>query len=148
MCLGLKRKCTFRFFARMQKFRNISLDLTIRHKVSFLWKFFSRSRTHLLKVHRVLRKLSQFFLQTPVNFPVITKMVTSFHILPTNFPFCNNPEENLKFVNFASNFRENAKTKMFVSTLWFLLYANKFFAIQLQLALLAGVLVQFLANLW
>jgi hypothetical protein len=47
-------------------------------------------------------------------------MVTSFQILLTNFPFCNNPEENLKLVNFASNFRENAKTKIFVSTLQFL----------------------------
>jgi hypothetical protein len=66
------------------------------------------------------KTIANFFSQKSVNFPVITKMVTSFHILLTNFPFCNNPEENLKFVNFASNFCENAKTKIFVSTLQFL----------------------------
>ncbi len=134
----------------MQKSRDISLDLTILHKVSFCESFFFTKPHASAHSTQIFAKTIANFFPKPVNFLVITKMFISFHILLTNFPFCNNSEENLKFVNFANNFRENAKTKMFVSTLWFLLYANKFLAVQQQLVqtVLAGVSVQYIANLW
>ncbi len=111
----VEKKMHLSIFRVNAKFRDISLDLTIITKFHFCESFFHEAARICSKYTDFCENYRKFFWKTG-KFPVITKMVTSFHILLTNFPFCNNPEENLKFVNFASKFCENAKAKIFVST--------------------------------